>query len=286
MRRIWALLPALLLFACTPEPQPAHPALWQVDGPRGEQGWLFGTIHSLKRPAIWRSAKLDAALAASDRLAVEVGNLADEAALRKTFAEMSQTPGLPPLSARVEPALRPNLTRMLRKVGATEADFANVETWAAALSLARASEGPQESANGIDRGVMAAARGKKVVELEGAVAQFGVFDRLPEKEQRDLLALMLRDADAIDNEGEDVAASWRKGDMARIEAETHEGLLADPELREALFTARNRAWSDRIAAMLAGGERPFVAVGAAHMAGPEGLPALLAAKGYRVTRVQ
>jgi len=53
-----------------------------------------------------------------------------------------------------------------------------------------------------------------------------------------------------------------------------------------LFTGRNRAWSGRIAAMMEQGARPFVAVGAAHMAGPEGLPALLLAKGYRVARVQ
>jgi uncharacterized protein YbaP (TraB family) len=281
-----ALLSVLWISACAPEPQPARPALWQVEGSRGEEGWLFGTIHSLEAPALWRTPRIEKALRESDRIVVEVGNLADQAALQKTFAEMSQSPGLPPLSERVEPALRPRLGALLRKVGARESDFAGVETWAAALALARAGEGAEDAANGIDRAVLAAADGKPVVELEGALAQFGVFDRLPEKEQRDLLAAVLHDTDNIDAEGGDVAASWRKGDMRRIEAETHEGLLADPELREALFTDRNRAWSAKIAAMLARGEHPFVAVGAAHMAGPEGLPAMLAAHGYEVTRVQ
>jgi uncharacterized protein YbaP (TraB family) len=281
-----ALLPALCLWACAPEPQPARPALWRIDGPHGEQGWLFGTIHSLAAPALWRSPRIDKALRDSDRIVVEVGNLADQAALQRTFAELSQSQGLPPLSERVAPALRSRLDALLRMVGARESDFAGVETWAAALSLARAGEGADDAANGIDRAVLAAAQGKPVVELEGALAQFGVFDRLAEKDQRDLLAAVLRDTGNIDAEGGDAAASWRKGDMRRIEAETHEGLLADPELREALFTDRNRNWSGKIAAMLARGEHPFVAVGAAHMAGPEGLPAMLAAQGYEVTRVQ
>lgn len=277
---------ALAIAACSPEPQPAHPALWRVEGPHGEQAWLFGTIHSLERPAHWRSAPVDAALRGSDRIVVEVGNLADQAALRKTFASLSQSPGLPRLSARVEPALRPRLAEALQKAGAREDDFANVETWAAALSLARAGQSADDAENGIDRAVLAAADGKPVVELEGALAQLRIFDALPEEEQRHLLAAVLRDAGSIDNESGDLAQAWRKGDMRRIEAETHKGLLADPELREALYAGRNRAWSDRLAAMLARGEHPFVAVGAAHMAGSEGLPALLAARGYKVTRVQ
>jgi len=288
VRAVAALLALLVLAACSaePAPQPANPALWRVDGPRGERGWLFGTIHALDRPVLWRSTKVDAALRGSDRIVVEVGNLADTAALQKTFAGMSRSRGLPPVSARVDPRLRPQLAALMSKVGAREAGFAGVETWAVALSLARAGQQADDAGNGIDRAVLAAAGQRPVVELEGAAAQLGLFDALPEAEQRDLLNAVLRDAGAIDNESADLARAWRKGDMAAIAAETGKGLLADPELRAALFTGRNRAWTDKLATMLAAGGRPFVAVGAAHMAGSEGLPAMLAARGYTVTRVQ
>lgn len=286
MRWLAGLLAALALAGCAPEPEAASPALWRVEGPQGERGYLFGTIHSLERPALWRSPKVDAALSESDRIVVEVGNLADRAALQKIFAAISRTPGLPPVSTRIDPALRPQLAEMMNKVGARESHFAGVETWAVALSLARANQSADAAANGIDRAVLAAAGKRPVVELEGTARQLGLFDALPEAEQRDLLNAVLRDAGAIDNESADLAEAWRRGDMALIEAETRKGLLADPELRAALFTQRNRTWTDAVAAMLAGRQRPFVAVGAAHMAGDEGLPAMLAARGYKVTRVQ
>jgi uncharacterized protein len=281
-----AVLIALVLAACAPEPQPANPALWRVDGPDGERGWLLGTIHSLERPALWRTAKVDAALRDADAIVVEVGNLADDKAMQRTFAALSRSPGLPPVSARIDPALRPRLEQVMRKVGARETAFAGVETWAVALSLARASQSRDDAANGIDRAVLAAAGNRRVVELEGAAYQLGLFDALPEQDQRDLLNAVLRDAGAIDSEGGDLAAAWRHGDMNAIEAETRKGMLADPELRQVLFVGRNRAWADKVAAMLKLDAQPLVAVGAAHMAGPEGLPALLAAQGFKVTRVQ
>ena len=46
MRR-FILIALLALAACNRAPEPQqHPALWQVTGPGGETGYLFGTVHA------------------------------------------------------------------------------------------------------------------------------------------------------------------------------------------------------------------------------------------------
>ncbi|MCB2061684.1 MAG: TraB/GumN family protein [Novosphingobium sp.] len=289
MWRLATLLLALALAACGPRPQPAHPAFWEVEGPAGRKAWLFGTIHSLARPALWRSPPIDGALEEADVLVVEVAGVDDDEAMAQAFASLSQSPGQPPLADRVEPKLRARLAELMRKGGMTDSQFAKTETWAAALMLARAGSGELSSKYGIDRAVIEAARdrkGMKIIELEGADGQLRLFDALPESEQRDLLASVIADSASLDTESGSLAEAWRTGDMEPIERETQRGMLADPELRMVLFTLRNSNWTERIIGLMADGARPFVAVGAAHMAGPEGLPALLEAKGYTVRRVQ
>lgn len=284
LRALWlSLAGALALASCKPAPVPAKPALWEVTGPNGQRGWLFGTIHALPRRADWRSPVIDGALAGADRIVVEIAEVGDGAAMQREFAALARTPGQPPLASKLPPALRGKLAAELKAAGLDESRFAELETWAAALTLAQAGGKDLDSANGIDRAVVALAGKRPVVELEGTRAQLGIFDSLPETEQRDLLAAIVGDPD---QDSDRPFAAWLKGDMAVLERETHRGLLADPELRQALFTGRNLAWTEKVAAMLAAGHKPFVAVGGAHMAGPDGLPALLAARGYRVTRVQ
>lgn len=285
MRRPALLLGTLLLVisACSPTPRNADPALWRVEDGHGHTGWLFGTIHSSDRPLEWRTPKVGAAFDQAGAIMVEVGNLADEAEVAATFARLARSEGEPPLSARIAPSDRPALTALLKKAGRADGDFAGLDTWAAALTLARAGAKDDDARNGVDRSVIAAAGKRPVVELEGAAAQLGLFDALPESEQRDLLSAVVVEAAAPER---DLAKSWRTGDMAAIEQETRSGLLADPELREVLFTGRNRRWTARIAQAVRSAQKPFVAVGAAHMAGPDGLPAMLSAQGFTVTRVE
>ncbi|HYD24276.1 MAG TPA: TraB/GumN family protein [Croceibacterium sp.] len=257
------------------------PALWEVSGPRGETGWLFGTVHALPDGTRWRTPRLASVLERTGVLVVEVANLGEPGAAAGAFAAVASSPGLPPLLSRVAPADRPALAAALARAGLAEADFAETESWAAALQIANATrEG--DSGNGVDRALLG--EGLPVIALEGFAGQFAIFDRLPEADQAGLLQEAAREDGPAEERA--LVAAWLAGDLAALERETREGMLADPELREALLTGRNRAWAARIAELLRADRRPLVAVGAGHMLGPDGLPALLAARGYAVRRIQ
>ncbi|VWX51511.1 TraB/GumN family protein [Novosphingobium sp. 9U] len=285
MTSIWPALFGLVLSVagCSGKPEPAQPAIWHVTGHGEQEAWLFGTIHAAPAPLAWNTPPVAQALARSDEVMVEVANISDDAAVAQAFTALSRTPGLPPVAARVPADRRASLASMLAARGISESDLRDVETWTVALMLARPEDG-SDGRNGVDRAVLAAAPNKRVIELEGATAQLSIFDRLPEVQQRFLLSAVLSDAGALDDEA-DLVEVWRRGDMTRIEAETRTGLLADPAVRAALFTDRNRRWTTRIVAEVRSGHRPFVAVGAAHMAGPDGLAAMLTRAGYTVTRL-
>jgi uncharacterized protein YbaP (TraB family) len=286
MRRVWAALAALslaggALWYGLHRPEAVHPALWQVEGPGGQKGWLFGTIHALPRAAAWREGAVAKAWDQADTIIVEIAALNDDAATARAFQALAHTPGLPTLAARVAPQNRAKLAKALAAAHAGAQDFNDTESWAAALMLARAGA-DGDPGNGIDRAVLMQAPPKRIVELEGARAQLAIFDRLPESAQRRLLDEAL----SGDQAPTDLAAAWKNGDIAALARETQRGILADPVLREALYTGRNRAWANRIAQDMAKGAHPFIAVGAAHMAGPDGLPAMLSARGYQITRLQ
>jgi len=140
-----------------------------------------------------------------------------------------------------------------------------------------------DPALGIDRALIAHSDGKPVEEFEGATRQLALFDRLPETAQRRLLAEAIAPQTSAPGA---LAQAWRKGDIVTIAQQTTQGLLADPTLRAALYTGRNRAWAQQLIATMAQGHHPFVAVGAAHLVGPDSLPAMLTAQGYRVSRLQ
>ncbi len=82
--------------------------------------------------------------------------------------------------------------------------------------------------------------------------------------------------------------AWLAGDLARLGP----GLVGDlahdnPALYDVLLKRRNLAWADKLGAEMA--QAPgveLVNVGALHMVGPDGLPDLLAARGFKVERVQ
>lgn len=127
---------------------------------------------------------------------------------------------------------------------------------------------------------------RPIRELEGLRGQLSIFDRLPETAQRSMLAAVVRENENTRRDPERLQRAWLAGNAETIEQATREGFLADPVLREALLVGRNRRWAAVLPPLLAEAPRPLIAVGAAHLVGPEGLPALLKAQGYRVRRLR
>ncbi len=287
MRRL-ILLALLALATCHSAPvDMKHPALWEVTGPDSAKGFLFGTVHALPDGLAWKTPAIDRAIGQSTTLVLEIIDPSDENAARAAFVRLGTTPGQPPLGERVDPARREALRAALAKTGLKPAQFASLEDWAAALTLSFALEARDgyDPDNGADRALLAAAGKRPVVGLETLEGQLGLFDALPAREQRSLLGAIVAESTG-DEADKKLVKAWTEGDVATLDREAHAGMMADPRLREALLVSRNRRWAEQIDAMLKAGKRPFVAVGAAHVAGIDGLPEMLAARGFTVKRVQ
>lgn len=279
---------ALWLSGCSaPDPLADHdwpdaaPALWEVTSPAGETGWLFGTVHALPDGLDWQSPAVDAAVAQSDLLLVEIADLGNNPSSAGIFDTLSSSPDLPPLLDRVGDADRPSLQRLLDLAGSDENDFDRTETWAAALILSGAMRSG-DPANGVDRALISGAR--RVEGLESYDRQYRIFDALPDADQADLLLAVASEAESFDPVP--ALESWLTGDLETLAALADDGMLADPGLRAALLERRNQDWTVAIRAAIDQGHKPLVAVGTAHMLGASGLPALLEQQGYAVRRIQ
>ena len=266
--------------------QPASPILYQVNDSDGNtEAWLFGTIHSLPDGVEWRTKKLEDVVGKADLLVVEIAELEDQRAMTQTFNSLAITRGQPDISRKVPEEYRPALFDMIRRAGLRPSDFGATETWAAALTLAQVGETGQAS-NGADRALMLEFADSQIHELEGIRKQLGIFDQLPEVEQRELLVEVILDVERRTSDPGKTRFAWLTGDLEELERLGSTGLLADPELRAALLVDRNIDWIEQLLPILDTTQVPLVAVGTAHLVGSDGLPAMLEKKGFKVTRVQ
>lgn len=264
---------------------PASPLLYEIANADEEvEGWMLGTIHALPDGTDWRTPTIDQIVEDADRLFVEVAGLDNPAAIGETFTRLATTPELGPLSQRVTPGIREGLEEMIDQSDIAPSQFHNIESWAAAIMLSRVGA-TGNPGNGVDRFLIEQFKDRPVHGFELAAQQLGIFDELAAKDQRDLLEGTVREWMASRGNPGRLTKAWLAGDEAALVKATTTGIMADPELRDALLVDRNTRWIPTILRGLEDTENVLVAVGAAHIVGPDGLPAMLEAHGYTVRRV-
>lgn len=293
LKKIGAALAALAMMwggaAAAEAPVRAKPAMWKL-ADKDTTIYLFGTFHLLPKDLAWRTPAMDSALASSDALVMEVGDLDDQAKLVATLMRLGVSPNLPPLAERVPPEKKAALAALIAESGFPAAVLDKMETWAAGLILTGVTFqrlGLDPNA-GVERSLIAPwrASGKPLQGLETAEQQLGFFDTLSEEAQRKFLGALLESPEKAKAEFAGMLKAWEAGDVRGIARTFDDETQMSAELRTALMQKRNANWAEWLKARMAKPGIVFVAVGAGHLAGADSVLAILARGGLKAQRLQ
>lgn len=282
------ILPVLALLLAA-APAAAEPALWVVRDADTEIT-LFGTLHELPSGTEWLTPRIAARVDAADMLVVEAVIPEDREVLGTLVTTLGYSPKLPPLAKRVAPRLQEPLAATLRDTRLAPAALDAMETWLAAVTIGDAvlNKLGLDSTNGVEAVLTTRAKTarKPVTGLETAAEQLGYFDALPETDQRALLDATVADTATAATDTKRLMSAWTSGNTQAIADDFRDSLRATPRVAQVLLVDRNARWATWIAARLAQPGKVFVAVGAAHLAGPDSVQAKLAARGIAAERLR
>ena len=276
------------LALCGAAPAQGEPALWRVSA--GERTvWLFGSVHLLPEGGFALDGELEDALGAADRVCMEIDNdAADEA----TQASVTLGRAVDPEGRDLFELLGAEADRVraaAEEAGVPIEALAMFEPWFAGITvsvLALQSHG-YDVQHGVEQVIQAEARraGKSGCGLETLDGQLAMLDTLSPELQAEILLQALTEAENIDEQVGPMIDAWQAGDEDGLEDSLADDFADYPELAEILIYRRNARWAGQVEDMLDGDEDVLLVVGAMHLVGQRGLPALLKARGLKVERL-
>ncbi len=295
IRQICAAFAALALAGCASEsrePQfPPGPALF-VARDADSTMYLFGTLHIRRPGAAWGGARAQAGLAETSEVWTELIISPETDAQTQALALQYglAAPGRP-LSSHFSSEENARITATAQRLGLQPQMLDAMKPWLAGITLAvmpmiQAGYDPNA---GADRLIDAYgdANGKTMRSFETAEEQIRMLAGFSEDVQRQMVLEALAEVEGGAGEMEAMAGAWESGDLTTLErmvvTETREEY---PDIYRVLLVERNNAWVEVLTRELQGSGVDFVAVGAGHMLGENGVIAQLRARGYTVERVE
>jgi len=264
---------------------PAHGLLWKISRPGAAPSYLYGTIHSEDAGVIALAPAVESAFNDSRRVILEV--LLDTDAMAAGSAALLMTDGRR-LSEIVGKPLFEQTAAALLSRGIPEVVAEHMKPWAAATALAMPAP---ETGVVLDMVLFQRAQqaGKQLHGLETIAEQLEVFEGLPLDDQVALLRDAVEQFAGIDALHAELLAAYERQDLAAMMAINETAMATGDqrlarEFQRRLIVDRNKRMVERMEPYLKQGG-VFVAVGALHLPGEQGLLRLLGRRGYTLTAV-
>jgi uncharacterized protein YbaP (TraB family) len=276
-----------------PVSAPHHGGLYRISR-NGRVAYLFGTVHVGASSFYPLAPEVSRALASAGRVVVELDVSAD-AAFARAVARHGSYPDGDHIRNHISRDTLAQMTERLHAHGVSVGSMARYKPWLVAnllLSMELERQGYRRS-DGVERVLLQAARrrGAPVAELESADYQLGLFDTMNDIESERYLRDTLRGLrdGSVMRRARAVVAAWTSGDTSAMDAlladATGGGGAVEDFTRRILLGRRNPQMVAHIEQMMRQGGVTFVGVGLLHLLGANGLPQLLAQRGYLVEQV-
>jgi uncharacterized protein len=260
--------------------------LWKIELQGPAPSYILGTIHSEDPRVMNFSPSLEKAFTTTDTFIMEV--ILDEAALFQMSNSMIFMDGRT-LKPIIGEKLFDKVTKAMADQGVAEMAVNRMKPWAvmSILSVPMPKTGQFMDVVLYEK---AKSEGKKVFGLESAEDQLKVFDDMSLEDQVALLEETLNQIDQLPQLFERMIQTYVSGDLDGVveigkQFVTPKNKDLAERMLKRLNDDRNIVMADQILPHLLAGNA-FVAVGALHLHGPNGLIALLLDKGFKVTPVQ
>jgi hypothetical protein len=302
------LLLTVHLASADPTPTPAptsRPLLWRIAG--DPPSYLYGTVHV---PDARVTALPDAVQRAFDAAQVFCGEVPLDSAAQQRMARGAQLPAGQSLRQLLPAPLYERAQRLLASKGFPIQAFDGQKIWVMATTLGvldylRAM--PSSPPPDLLLYQRAASAGKQLDALETIDEQLQLMDSIDRAGQISLLEQTLAELESVPPGApgpvEKLVRAYLRGDEQELMRTAFE--YADPDdpltrrFLAAMIDERNHKMAQAIDARLrrerarqrpaGGGAEParsyFIAIGALHIPGPEGVEALLAKRGYDLERL-
>jgi uncharacterized protein YbaP (TraB family) len=273
--------------------------LWRLEKPGEKPSYLFGTMHMTDPRVTALPAAAQKAFDGSDTVIIETTEVLDQ---KKMMATLAKEPDLmmftdnTTLSSLLSPKDAAAVDKALDARGIPPSSVAKMKPWILSAMVALPACELARKAGGapvldVKLAEEAKAAGKDVEGLETAADQLRAMASLPLSFHMKGLVDTLKLGDRMNDVNETMIVLYQRGEIGMIwplfrtvlpdEADDPAGYAA---FEQAMVTGRNKVMADHAAPILAKGNA-FMAVGALHLPGEEGLVELFRKAGYTVTAV-
>jgi len=285
---LWLLGTTLVFFAgCKTSEGTAvntdNSLLWKIEGKALKQpSYLLGTIHILPQKDFFLSDAMKQALASSQQVVLEL-DMDDPNMSMEMFKYASMNEGSA-LDKLLSPADYAKLDSLVKKAtGVGVGMFNKWQPMLVASVVMQQMLDNQPASYELTLVKLAKEGQKEVLGLETIKEQIDAMATIPLPQQAQYLSEMLNDFDqqkALFGKMVDLYKAQKIEELLAYIIEESGGI----DFSTVLLNQRNQNWIPKIGEIAA--EKPtFFAVGAGHLAGKDGVLALLRKAGYRVTAV-